>query len=439
MVHLPEEILERICSHLRTDAEKHVERKTKLATLLNVSLASKTFNRIARPEIYHTIDLINHIERLRPLLSIILSQPKLDALVREIHVGNRETHRREDVSYHVEPKLEVPVERLPPSQRLREGLLQRLKEGFEDAELAVLLSLCYKLEVLHFYTPFEDTLVSRVMAEGLAVAPSSLLDEDDKRPFRHIRDVHVEHCDTEYASGFDELIPLLKLPALHTLRGWALQVDEGMQSAARLTSTVKRILLEDSLVDAEGLEGLLPVCPALEVLSIHWGSATVGDCEMDFDRMAAAINRHGSRLRTLILRPEEAEGDERRSSLGSLKSLRELRVLEIWGPVLFGYFGEDDRPPSTHLVDILPCTLNTLEITPVDDEHAELQDEMFWTLMNDGRYQELTTIRVNRNKLFSQDLAESDWDDSESNNFWDDESWSSSFWIVLKREAKKPS
>lgn len=436
MVQLPEEILPLIFSHFRITADPRFRRddRIKLETLVNLSFASKTFNRVASCILYSTLDVQTHA-KLRMAMKTIMRRPNTAKLVQSVHLSAWETksdlEMRNGQPLPAEDDLRTQMRDAANSVHLPEDLREQLRdgisEGVPDAEVALLFCLCTNLRLLHFITPMSisASLAMRVLQEK----PEDQAGEKE-RPLGHLHEVNVEHWDTEGSTNLTDIAKLLQQPTLEIFRGQKLACTEETTFPPELCLSLKRIHLNWSLVDASGLEKLLTACPELETLTIQWGGATVGMSRIEYGRMSQSLRNHGKGLKTLRLRPENAESCDSSfdtaSPLGSLRDLKSLRILAVPCNALIGDAAARQLQPQW-LVDTLPENLRTLRITDADDEddEAEAFDAQLMELLRDERFKELSTIRVNRSAAFTfaDDLEEAGWDDDDSNKFW----------VILKR------
>lgn len=103
----------------------------------------------------------------------------------------------------------------------------------------------------------------------------------------------------------EDIASILRLPALTTMRGEMLDIRSSPGSGPVAPSTLKKLHLSRSLVTVAGLDWVLACCPSLETLYVHWCSATVGLCEIEYHHLFAAINQRGKNLRALKLFQEK--------------------------------------------------------------------------------------------------------------------------------------
>ncbi|KAK3056421.1 hypothetical protein LTR09_002928 [Extremus antarcticus] len=309
---------------------------------------------------------------------------------------------------------------------MADGLRRDASEGLEDAFLALLLLMCRKLQRIHLQTPVEFTLTQVSAVIDWAVEdPDSQASIVRPRPLQRVHEIAVERWDTEGTTRMAQIAAVLQLPALATLRGTNLEIDDPPSPSSLVPSTLKWLHLEFSLLSAAGVDWLLARCPSLEKLYVHWGGPIVGVCSIEYDKISAAIDRRGRNLQFLRLDPAYTDPtDVGPLPIGSLQQVASLRTLTLPGDALFGDQADTEDEHSTLLTDLLPFSLETLRITQADDDDAEYHDELLWSVVTDERFAALKTIRINRSEAFSEDFSGSAWDDSGSNRFW----------VVLKRQ-----
>ncbi|CAJ2514205.1 Uu.00g023240.m01.CDS01 [Anthostomella pinea] len=435
MPQLSEELVQLIFSHLRVSTSAPNKRgqidRVGPKTLASACLVSKTFLRVAQPELYHTLDL-RYYGSPRRLLTSIAHRRELAACVRKVYIESWAT--QEDVDNEgpttspPEPALASEfsqlVEAIAFSTPLQDRLLVGLRDGLEDAEFALLLASCWNVEFLQFSAVFD--LPSTLTAEVVRAASTQANDTTRYNPpLRRIHELHVDHWDTEDSTDLADLSGFLQLPALETLHGNMLSLGE--ESEPLPTSNLKQVSLQWSVFDASGFSNLLSACPQLTSLTVEWGGASVGESEIKFDEIGAALRDHGTALRKLRLDPKDAEefsGEEHDAPLGDLTSLTSLRSLTVPQAALLGENtlddedGEDSDMPPSFLASTLPHSIETLRILLCDNEDVKTLDEQLWHLMSDKEFSALKAIRMNRSEKYSRVPTQLGWSDPSSNKFW---------------------
>ncbi|EME82876.1 uncharacterized protein MYCFIDRAFT_196315 [Pseudocercospora fijiensis CIRAD86] len=445
MIHnLPEEIIDRIFSHLcvTADLARRNEDQLRLSTLASIARSSKTLNRIVEHHLYQTIDCRTHIDttRLRQFIRALLYNPDAASHVQQIRlqdwdVGSRgliliqESDGPEELALGgaalvTQIRNAMTASSLPMD--LKDDLQNMLSNdpACPDAELALLLVLCTNARHLDIVCDVDipSSFVLRV-AEAVHM-PSSHADK--KRPLEHLSELHVAHSDTEGHTSIADVHDLLQLPRLRTFRGHMLACDQLWPLPRTVRSPVKRIFLQYSLLDHLGLESILQACPSLTTLSVEWAGSTVGECCIDMNMFGQTLRTFGANLEVIRLKPEMAacfdESHDHRTSIGSMASLASLRELTAPYTTFFGR--EQDRPERyPQLAEILPESLRLLRMVDHTADDPDILDDQLWALMQDERHKQLKTIRINRGAPFSYYAEDIGWDESESNQFW----------VVLKR------
>lgn len=321
----------------------------------------------------------------------------------------------------------------------RQRLDAELEEGVEDAEVASLLLIVRNLQLLN-------------CSAGYHASRSLVFTVLQHAPLNQLAEVEVANSDTEGTISADDLVAVLRLPALETFRGHMIDLNaESSGAVTQVHSPLKRIYLDWSLLDAAGLDRLLIACPELETFSMRWGSAIVGTSGIEYARIGQALRSHASKLKNLRLKPEEAEvfdrNLDRASPLGSLKGLVALRLLAVTYGSLCG--ATPETAPN-YLTWILPHSLRTLRIADAEvEEPSEASDDegedenenededgtetvsldvQLLEVMRDENFAELSTIRVQRGGGFTLSKEAEDLG-------WTDEG--GKFWIVLKKQRQE--
>ncbi|KAK5123498.1 hypothetical protein LTR85_002536 [Meristemomyces frigidus] len=257
---LPEELLHRIFYHLRilqTGENPKLSHKIawsplpgqrrleydetngeNVRTLKSISLASKACHRIIRPILYRTLDLIVHSSSAaQPLLRMFASAPETALSTTELRLGGWEMDCVAESALHpaVVESLMDRSDGLPLSVSLRRQLRSGLNEGKHDAQMAMLVCCCTRIEVLEVEMPvnFDRSLTRNVIVSlgaGEQAADAQQMNDtgnsvalDYGRPLHRLREVvaSLSACewdpkDTTYLSL---LGPLMQLPSINVIRG----------------------------------------------------------------------------------------------------------------------------------------------------------------------------------------------------------------------------
>ncbi|KAI0133810.1 hypothetical protein BJ170DRAFT_607496 [Xylariales sp. AK1849] len=357
------------------------QRSVDVLSLSKICRVSKRFHRIAQPLLYRNLPA-------DPLLiRTACERPDLALLARSLDVSGHEwSDEAMEVlgdSFRVsQGALMLPLE-------LKSSIMRGLKEATEDSRVALALTLFPNLEWLGITVPHEQSLVRRVFA-----AVTELLTNQSQQPggdtgsaqapkmtghFSRLKEIHMRHWDTENFVDAWNMAEIFELTALETLYGFATGWEGPMPSEMRGKALgIMDVDLDDSIIDHEAIESLLTLCPLLHSLRVCWGTATVGDCEIDFAAMGAAFRQHGANLEILVLDPREAFAYQEGMTTGHIGSLRELQKLQqlrITRDILCGIVENDDDADDSSAVmgfavsplkleQVLPKSLEVLHLYP---------------------------------------------------------------------------
>lgn len=461
MALFPQELLHHIFSQLQNYARPgHIEDahdRLRLKTLASAARVSKSCHRIVLPMLYYTLD-IRANNRLRPFLSTCIRRPHNADMLRRLHLPYWTTQQDLEINPGAPGVVLTAANELDTfvaatrdlalPKHLERRMVAGLRKGLDDAEVALLMALCPKLELLDFVAVYNirQSTTMAVIEEAIAsqkpLLPSAHSSAGGRQPlsrlnsFSRLRSISVEHWDTEGFTDLAQINPLLRSPALEILKGFAVRCDSDLDFGPVSLVSIKRVDVRKSLIDAAGFTKILSACPRLEVLSVEWGSATVGDCEIKYDTIGDALREHGTSLRKLILKPQEAfyfEQWDAQAPLGNLKALSSLELLSVPQEALMTIDDSDEsnegsgaQDSQNVLVDVLPNSLSTLKITECDVDDPGFLDGQLSRLMADDCFASVQAIRLERGEPFGMDAVNLGWDDKESNRFW----------VVLKRHGK---
>ncbi|CAK4033697.1 hypothetical protein FE78DRAFT_85107 [Lecanosticta acicola] len=475
--YLPEEILQLIFEQLKIslDRKGYNDKRQTRATLATACLASKQCRRLAQPVLYHTIDLesaYGEDEKFYRLSDTLARSSFLSGLVHELKVeywdfrpgtdldpfddgGTYETkHMLESSRPEFERAMGSMRDFVHPIRSTRSGtLLQAAYAGSLDAHLAFILTQCRNLERLGLTIPvdFDESWVSAVLEHAAAMchltnasAPSgsSTLASGSLLPC--LKQFDTEHWDTENATDITDISDILGITTLTKYHGFAVDVTPGENPLKIKPYTLEKIELLYSIIDGEGLARLLSCCPKLSSLSIEWGGATVGDCEISWDAIGTALREHGRGMKRLqfdythSMLFEQGDDEPVHPPLGDLKPLTSLTYLEVPAVALFG---QDDDLVEGYphfelpiLADNLPASLKTLKIMQWGELDEEMHDEdvlkksLIGALVAESRLQNLSTVRIQGSQFTAEDFEEVEgWRVSLDNQFW----------VVLKKKQQQ--
>ena len=296
MGELPEELLQHVFLHLRPsgfiDGNPIEERN--LQTLLSISLASKAFNRIVRPFIFYTLSPSTQRETCLPsLLRTLIERPGTADLVKHLYLSDwvTELSVAHEFAHPVVPgaaameRYERTLDSIGLQSDLQERLRDRLSEGLQDAEVALLICICNKLSMLDIFFTYgwESSLVGAVFeaysavqgsADAVSSGPAMSSESSASHTgthsvsFESLREVKVEPLHEESSMTIADVSSFLRLPALRSFEGRNLFSGD-YTDLSQLKSSVQAVHLKESVIDGHNLKELLGACPALETLSLH--------------------------------------------------------------------------------------------------------------------------------------------------------------------------
>ncbi|ETS86292.1 hypothetical protein PFICI_00120 [Pestalotiopsis fici W106-1] len=422
---LPDELLLQICGHLSlphnfTGFVGAGSFRDETAALSRLCRLSKRLQPFAQRALYHYIPELSDDIRYR-LLRTLVECPHLASLVRGMYLGYGSITGPQLVSLFetARPRLNVP-ESL--EQKILAGVEHRA-EGFDHAFILLLLPNLEQLEIECFYeTDFEmcDFVVeTRAGADG---GPPAAL--------ARLRELWLRHNDTE---GTTRLKPrgLLTLPTLRTLRGWSVewsmetQQDQAEGSPERLDghSSVEHIDFAWSLCNGNSLSSMMSRYPGLKMLSIEWGSATVGcDDDLDFTAIGDALRKYGSStLEGIKFDCREAfmyEEGESTGRIGSLRELSKLKTLTLPHDILVGEDDESDEDSDDEasngsgllqLDEVLPTSLEKLHLLSCEGDEGQLDDQIHKMIAGKKMSNLQKVIMARRRTSFRHNVSEFGW------------------------------
>ncbi|KAH8655425.1 hypothetical protein BX600DRAFT_469610 [Xylariales sp. PMI_506] len=426
------------------------------STLAKLCRVSKRCHQIAQPLLYQRLALRFGAKNRTLVIRTLCERPDLAKLVRFADVEDS-ADPRDDILAAIQSAPALPdslKNSLPgPSEDDDDGAFNRvaLPPSMEaHAWAAVALALLPDLEELDMSVPFEKELIKTVFrlippapptgaGEGRAPAEEGDNGMLSVGHFSKLRKISLRHYDTEYATCMWEIPEVFGHPTVEVFHGFATDwCDESMPEDSTFSSmrlvNMRDVVLKYSLIDQRGLGILLTVCPNLRSLEIRWGSATVGDCELDLVALGDVLRSHGSGLEKLKLDPSESfayEYERPSEGLGSLKNLRKLKDLWILHDVLVGEIEsdeedeeeDDDDDNSTgagggasqglQLAQLLPKSLEVLSLNRCHGSSRDLERQVR-RLMGDG-YPNLRSMRIEHKSLVfvPEDLENLGWEASE--------------------------
>jgi len=267
------------------------------------------------------------------------------------------------------------VDTLQVSDELKEAMKVEIDiKGI--AQCTLLPALCNRLEVLEMNMPSSLSFQTDPLLKMMILDAS----RDGSTVFQHLHDLGLYGC---RRMETEDLVAVLKLPALHTLRSDKVNLDMSRYFGSAdgylldgIHSNLKSIHLMYADVDPKGLEYLLKACPQLEELCLISGS---DNSELQYGEMGDVLREHGTRLQSLDLSFTKLDDQETRlrryssffhltGTLGDLTSLTKLCSLSVQLRSLYGRDWED-----THIADLLPKSVRHLDLSDYDENVQRLR------------------------------------------------------------------
>ncbi|KAK6074056.1 hypothetical protein SCUP234_08383 [Seiridium cupressi] len=438
MTTLPEELWLKVFSALQSDIQWECQKWYRTEQTYHSRLAlsalcrvSSKFHRIAQPLLYRTI-IAEPITTKPLLIRTLCERPELGHLTRFVALDAfDDTHTGlDDVRSGMHVAFSTFQGDLGLPSLIRARVLEELEMGRADAQMVLALALLPNIRGLNLTVPSHHSLLNSLFE----ISAANLDAETAKNPgeqgtgskqttkmcFPNLSDVRLSHWDTENAVIAWDTRSIWGYPTVKSIHGFA--TDWCDLPPAGMESTVFRIEsidLKQSLITGEDLSLLLSSCPDLRSLKISWGSAIIGDCELDFDAIGEALRRDRgfpSKLEVLAIDPFEAFEYAEGESKGRIGSLRELGALKqltvpnhIFVPGLLNGDDEDDDEEdseesedseggssdsaATDLALLLPSSLEILRFTGISD--AAYMERNIIALITDGEFRSLRRIAVN--------------------------------------------
>lgn len=439
MTAVPVEIIQMICSHLSPvqESELTTDHHIHRITLVNICLASRTFNHVARRFLYHTVEFDNTTTDLTSwlLLGTLARSPDARYLVRRLQTSvNKDLIEQYDPDDVVDtrafdmphPDLLPAINKVELPSELQDRLRRSIRERLQDAEHALLLCLCTNLESWSTVVicGMLDSILFDVV-RALISSHSTHHSPLNGRPLQHVREVEMSFDDDEYRVEIGSLADIFSIPDLETFRGqelFAALTHQRLPPA--LKSTVKRVYLEISHVDAPGVEHILIACPQLETLSIEWISPVFTVAEISavqYDVIGRALNQHGPMLREVNLStPDSRPSNYNHKRLGSLRNMASLRQLAVPYVALFGNVPMETKPSAGFLSEALPLSLEILTIHDASnycEPNDEIDlDEQLLVLMHHALFTQLSAITLYCYERFAYPLQLAEWNEIKEND-----------------------
>ncbi|KAK0629246.1 hypothetical protein B0T17DRAFT_633777 [Bombardia bombarda] len=352
--HLADEILLNIFFYLELEVRELGNKQNgssewdALKALSRLCAVSRRFKHLAQPLLYTTVPdlsgkydarLGKYVHHARQnFMRTLGEQPHLTEAIRAFRVVNWWPD--------VGPLFETMRANGYLDGRISDTFLARLyatietdKDHEEPTEAPMMLSLFPNLELLDIEWNYSQNLTLEFVREAASAGTH----------FSRLREVRVRHWDTEMATQFDAILPLM-LPSVWTFRGWAIswegtdgiweETDKSQDLADlhRLLN-LQHVELNQSLCDPNGLAYMLDRCPKLRILKIDWSSCGIGgSSDLNMAEFGNALREHyPPSLEELVLDPVDHDGcNEVFNPLGSLRGLSQLKRLGLAEFVLLG-------------------------------------------------------------------------------------------------------
>lgn len=430
--HFPNEVLLGITRILRYP--KTINKRTNgpdYATLSNLCRVSKGFQQVAEPLLYESISLSH--DGLSAFVVTVERKPCLEGYVKE---------------------LSIPSEGLTGLTRL--WLRKRLEERQDSAEhISFKRAIQLALDVFKIWPSADPETIYLLLltmllpeVEVLHCAPNMcpmqcIANVDHPGPFPRLREVHIEGSEPDIMGFMDStpasLCEPFLPPTVQIFDGFGVDWLAPIKWRGTERMALKTVRLRSSLCNGTGVADLLSHCPDLESLSLEWSNEGLNRFEGDndfpyYDEIGEALRQYGKNIQELeldcleenyyncdYLRTVEELEEER---IGSLRELMRLRTLRLPLDLLLGkddwipHLEEEDHEtgpqmPTLTLSDVLPRSLETLELMScpwngIEHLHTQIHD-----LLATGHMASLRSISVERHQGgFQCDIAHLGWNAS---------------------------
>lgn len=429
--------------------------------LARLCLVSKGFRGVAQSILYHSIPVQD--KRTRLLLFRTLSQqPSLGLLVKRItlEASSQLNHDFKDVWAVMKRQIVFPTWFKKQIQDALDLVFSSENPTFfrdhldtmQDVELTMFLVLVPKIERLSITLPGTFYRLRSAFYHFTSPVPTLHVPGTPRSPYRGGRDLqprydfsrarnqpantitilspsprdhtplsclqhlHVGSCDAKSMVMMQHLIPGLVSPALKKLSCHMVDFKDcmdqplptipgGHPSPLKLES----IELKHSLINAPDLRDFLHSCgggESLHTLRIHWSEELkrwIGVGEI-----GVALHQYASSLRVLELNTYDGiswiEPYQMAGVVGSLKTLRHLKALEINHGWLVGMLEEDgldgfaiNLPENwPALWELLPASLEHLHLTFCELGDPVKTREDLSKLFYHGHFPKLKTVRASK-------------------------------------------
>lgn len=412
---LPTELLGQIfqCLPVWTPADGAQAAKTDICHtnyqgLKSSSQVSKRVHSVVEPFLYHTFIRYGNRSRgvtqclsIRRFIRTLLERPELRQYVKVVVIEalgrNSETihdanscRRRDRRSLRLSHLLVASTTYMHRNHCFK-LLLNELDNGSETPEIAVLFFLTPSLEHLAMAYPSCPANSLATLGYYRSLVQITLGYERG----RHVHDfpqlVRFTALDPTQ-TGVDLLVKLLQLPSLKTIDGYVNYLSPALLNSLRglfgitdgssAITTVDLILRDRLLSEME--PAIVSICKGLERLSLTFCPSAYfcrRSNRSDWAKLNTPLHNHRNTLKALTLDAHISNRDRFRSGsaweqyfdstcLKSLQDMEVLTTLHLHQSAIFASSMDDQS--ESHLVDLLPASLQELVITDVSPRMVPL-------------------------------------------------------------------
>jgi len=279
------------------------------------------------------------------------------------------------------------------SDKLKVDIHRGIREGLWDALYAFLLILCPNIHLWYvggLLIGFRNSLVARTVQEVLALGFG----------LQQVETVGLVRSEEEEEEVFDlaEAQMILSLPNVCKVLGYGVGMPKRSGHAWRMPKCPKmrELGFKLSAVDVQGFHALLCAYENLETLSIMCAGPEDGIYDSSvYGAVGNTLRQYGTKLVSLELFVNQREEGAATRAIGSLAELTSLRKLTLSYQALFGGASEHNQRPTMWLQQILPISLESLNMSDSPDEPERLNEQLK-ALVYDRRYTALKTVEVYR-------------------------------------------
>ena len=442
---LPEELLDHILSFLSWSLHSQDRgNQEDTQALIALSRVNKTLCRLARPLLYRVCDMsaersqygydTQDLDSLLATLAVL--RPANASLVKELRVRRQRYDPRAEGLRDESAKVGLgrPAEfnrrlaaiyaAIDTSLPHRLEIAQGLARDEERAKIALVLALCWNLEVLVLDLQVweRSNLIPRLLGwlahhRDLKIADFTLVGNGTAEDFEW-EGSELESLDGGEETATGTAVSYKRpLPSSETFRGFGIIGVEHLESfdfTSVQAPVLRKLTLRDSMLDEAAILEILSHFPLLEHLSIHWGGTPALDqFGTDYQLMGDHLRRHGLRLRTLELDLRQAmfnefhDFTEPGSCLGSLEGLVQLETLRIPLQLLIGEPDCLQDPIDVALERFLGPSLQSLELLTWPDDVPVCQG--LRRIMDSTKLQRLSRIVARTNGRYRDEESAVGW------------------------------